>query len=304
MNMFPMFLAMKDRSVIIVGGGEQAAQKCRLILKTTARITVLADTLDPELASHEREGLITLLPLQTPAEIFADAALVFIATGCKGADSAWARLAKEKNAVVNVVDYPELCDAYTPSIVDRSPVVVAIGTEGAAPVLGRQIKTQIEQILEPRLGQLARICGSLRDEVAQRIPTTSRREFWRWVFNGSPRQLHASGSERDAIAAIKTAIQCGTPPEAGVCSRHYEILANGETPDLISVKDVKHLQEADIIYFDNPQLTPVLEYARRDAARRYFEADHHRKTVGIEAASQGLNVVVIHQQDTDRGLLN
>jgi len=71
--------------------------------------------------------------------------LVFVATGCKGADAGWAQLAKDQGTVVNVVDYPDLCDAYTPSIVDRDPVVIAIGTEGTAPILGRQIKSQIEQ---------------------------------------------------------------------------------------------------------------------------------------------------------------
>jgi len=132
MKTFPMFLKMANRRVVIVGGGEQATQKCRLMLKTEAQVTILRG---PITVGH-----------------FEDTALAFIATGCPGMDTALHALAKAAKTVVNVVDQPDLCDAITPSIVDRDPVVVAIGTEGTAPVLARQIKTRMEEVLEPRLG--------------------------------------------------------------------------------------------------------------------------------------------------------
>ena len=100
-----------------------------------------------------------------------------------GSDAALHALAKEGGAVVNVVDQPDLCDAITPSIVDRDPVVVAIGTEGTAPVLARQIKTRMEELLEPRLGDLAALAGRLRDRAAMRLGPRQRRDLWRWVFN-------------------------------------------------------------------------------------------------------------------------
>ncbi|MEO1309324.1 MAG: bifunctional precorrin-2 dehydrogenase/sirohydrochlorin ferrochelatase, partial [Pseudomonadota bacterium] len=142
-------------------------------------------------------------------EAFRDAALVFIATGCPGTDAALHDLAQLAGAVTNVVDQPDLCDALTPSIVDRDPVVVAIGTEGTAPVLGRQIKTRLEQQLEPRLGDLAALAGRLRDRAAARLGPKARRDLWRWVFNGPPRAAHAAGAERDAATQIKTAIETG-----------------------------------------------------------------------------------------------
>ena len=163
MKTFPMFLQMQGRRVIIAGGGEQAAQKCRLILKTEATITMLAPTLDPELADLHGQGRIEWSDAPICASDFTDAALVFIATGCPAADASLHGLAKSVGAVVNVVDQPHLCDAITPSIGDRSPVVVAIGTEGTAPVLARQIKTRDEEMLEPRLGDLAALAGRLRD---------------------------------------------------------------------------------------------------------------------------------------------
>ena len=119
MKTFPMFLQMQGRRVVIAGGGEQAAQKCRLILKTEATITILADALEPELADLHTAGLITWDHGSICPDSFADTALVFIATGCPGIDAALHALAKCAGAVVNVVDQPDLCDAITPSIVDR-----------------------------------------------------------------------------------------------------------------------------------------------------------------------------------------
>ena len=97
---------------------------------------------------------------------------------------------------MNVVDQPALCDATTPSIVDRDPVVVAIGTEGTAPVLGRAIKTQIEQTLDPRLGAYASLAGRLRDAVAAKVAKENRREFWRWAFHDAPWLAFKRGAER------------------------------------------------------------------------------------------------------------
>ena len=128
MKTFPMFLQMAGRRVVIAGCGEQAAQKTRLMLKTEAVIEVLAPQLEPELAELAAQGrVIQRAGPITPAS-FADTALCFIATGCPGMDAALHDLAKIAGATVNVVDQPELCDAITPSIVDRDPVVVAIGT--------------------------------------------------------------------------------------------------------------------------------------------------------------------------------
>ena len=192
MKTFPMFLQMAGRRVVIVGGGEQAAQKARLMLKTEAQLVLVAQDLDAELAALVAQGRaqhVTALSVS----VFEGAALVFVATGCVGLDYAAHALAKAAGAVVNVVDRPALCDAVTPSIVDRDPVVVAISTEGTAPVLARQIRARMETLLEPALGELAALAGRLRPEVGQRIAQRERRFFWEWVFTGPPRQAMARG---------------------------------------------------------------------------------------------------------------
>jgi uroporphyrin-III C-methyltransferase/precorrin-2 dehydrogenase/sirohydrochlorin ferrochelatase len=261
-----MFLTMRGRRVVIAGGGEPAAQKARLMLKTEARLTLLAPALDPELAGLVASGRAEHDPGRVAPASFADAALVFVATGCPGLDAALHALAKEAGAVVNVVDRPELCDATTPSIVDRDPVVVAIGTEGAAPVLARRIKTEIEARLDPRLGSYAALAGRLRDAVAARVPRARRRAFWAWAFSGEPWAAHRRGAEREAAAALKAAVAAGGPPDE-VGGSIALVGAGPGAADLLTLRAVERLQEADVIFFDRLVDPGALELARRDAER-------------------------------------
>ncbi|WP_224826307.1 siroheme synthase CysG [Cognatishimia sp. MH4019] len=268
MKTFPMFLQMKGRRVVIVGGGEQAAQKTRLMLKTEARIEILAQGLEEELQALAEAGRVTHVTERVTPAHFADTALCFVASGCPGADAAMHALAKAGGATVNVVDQPELCDALTPSIVDRDPVVIAIGTEGTAPVLARQIKTQMEQALEPRLGELAALAGRLRGAAMARLAPRDRRDLWRWVFNDLPRKAFARGSEREAARAIKDAIQTGDFR----ADKDGSVALVGAGPgakDLITLRGVQRLQEADVIFYDRLVDPKILELARRDAERVY-----------------------------------
>ncbi len=301
MKTFPMFLQMAGRRVVIVGGGEQAAQKARLMLKTEAELVLVAPELEDELAALVRAGRAVQQPL-VPG-IFRDAALVFIATGCPALDNCAHALAKAEGALVNVVDQPQLCDAITPSIVDRDPVVVAIGTEGTAPVLARQIKSQVEVMLEPRLGELAALAGRLRDAVAARIPKSERRPFWDWVFGGTPRQEMARGAHRAAAESLKRAIAEGRP-EAEI-GRIALVGAGPGAADLLTLRALRCLQEADVIFYDRLVDPAVLELARRDAERVFVgkEVGAHSwpqeriNSVIVSAARQGRRVVRLKSGD-------
>lgn len=266
MKTFPMFLKMTGRRVLVMGGGEQAAQKTRLLLKTEAEIVVVAPTLEPELASLAARGRIRHAPGLEPG-LLDGAALAFIATGDGGEDARLAEVARKARVPVNVVDAPDLCDAFTPSIVDRDPLVVAIGTEGAAPVLARQVKTAVETMLEPRLGELVALAGRLRDEVATRIAPERRRAFWAWAFSGAPRAMHARGGEREAARLLKEAIAGG---EVGTTAGLVSLVGAGPgARDLITLRGVQRLQEADLIFYDRLVDPDLLELARRDAERVY-----------------------------------
>ncbi|MEM1431290.1 MAG: siroheme synthase CysG [Pseudomonadota bacterium] len=266
MKTFPMFLRMEGREVLIVGGGEQAAQKARLILKTEARLTLVAGDLDDELAALVEAGRAAHETRPPAAERLGQAAIVFAASGCPCLDACTAALSREGGALVNAVDQPELCDAVTPSIVDRDPVVVAIGTEGTAPVLARQIKTQIETMLEPTLGGFAALAGRLRGAVAASVPRARRRAFWRWAFD-QPRRTHAGGAEREAARVLKAAISAGGAPDAPDTGSISLVGAGPGAADLLTLRAVRRLQEADIIFYDRLVDPQMLELARRDAER-------------------------------------
>lgn len=299
MKTFPMFLRMEGRTVLILGGGEQAAQKTRLMLKTQARIVICADTLDEELAALVAEGRVAQDTGSVTAERFHGAALAFIATGCPGRDAALAELARAARVPVNVVDQPDLCDAYTPSLVDRDPVVVAIGTEGTAPVLARQIKSRIETMLEPQLGGFAALAGRMRGAVARAVPRENRRAFWRWAFDDAPRRLHASGAERDAARELKQAIASGGAPDTPQGGSIALVGAGPGAADLLTLRALRKLQEADIIFYDRLVDPGVLELARRDAERVFVGKavgacawpQDRINAVIVAAARQGRNVV-------------
>ncbi|SDZ59758.1 uroporphyrin-III C-methyltransferase / precorrin-2 dehydrogenase / sirohydrochlorin ferrochelatase [Jannaschia faecimaris] len=279
MHSFPMFIRTTNRRVVIAGGGEQAAQKARLMLKTDAHLTFLAEDLDAELADLVRTGRARQERGPITARSFADTAMTFIATSCPGVDVCLHTLAKAGGAAVNVVDQPALCDMTTPSIVDRDPVVVAIGTEGTAPVLARQIKTQLERMLDPRLGSFAALAGRLRGAVAAQVPRADRRAFWRWAFAEAPWHLHKTGSERAAADLLKQAIAGQeTPAQTG----HIALVGAGPgARDLLTLRAVERLQEADVIFYDRLVDPEVLELARRDAERVYVG-----KVVGAHAWPQ------------------
>ncbi|MGH1425760.1 MAG: siroheme synthase CysG [Pseudooceanicola sp.] len=295
MKSFPMFIRTTGRRVIIVGGGEQAAQKTRLMLKTDADIVLCAPEFDAELSALIQEGRATPHRGPITAKLFEGSAMAFVATGCPAMDSAIHALAQAARCPVNVVDRPDLCDLTTPSLVDRDPVVVAIGTEGTAPVLARQIKTQVEEMLPVSTGGLAAFAGRMRGAVANAVPRAHRRAFWAWVFGGAPRDVWARGGEREAARLIKDAIA----NRGRDMANRGSIALVGAGPgarDLLTMRAIQRLQEADVIFYDRLVDQDVLELARRDA-ERVFVGKH----VGAHSWPQDrINDVIVGEAQKGR----
>lgn len=170
MQHFPVFLAVAGAPILIAGGGETALAKLRLLMKTEARLTVFAADPAPEVERLAAEGRIAILRRAMQAGDAAGARLVYAATDDAGEDARIAGLARAEGVFVNIVDNLQDSDFLTPAIVDRDPVVIAIGTEGAAPVLARAIKAEMEERLAPRLGILARIGKAFRASAATARP--------------------------------------------------------------------------------------------------------------------------------------
>ncbi|MGB2376998.1 MAG: precorrin-2 dehydrogenase/sirohydrochlorin ferrochelatase family protein, partial [Luminiphilus sp.] len=165
MEFLPIFLAARDRHVLVVGDGQMADAKCRGVLKTSARVTVFSDNPSEQALAWARSGDIGLRGGLPQSSDFTGVALVYAAHHSDQVNDQIAFLAREKGALVNVLDRTDACDFITPAIVDRDPVVVAIGTEGSAPVLARQIKADIEAMLPADLGRFARLANAFRARV-------------------------------------------------------------------------------------------------------------------------------------------
>lgn len=269
MKYFPLFADLDNAHVLVVGGGEQAAQKVRLLRKTRAHITVVAETVTDELRELETENAIWIVLRVFLARDLDGQRLVYAATGDRGLDMTVSRAARARNIPVNVVDAPELSTFITPAIVDRDPVVVAIGTEGAAPVLAREIKSRLESWLPANFGALARHAQRLRDHVARSIADgRARRRLWERLLQGPFRRAVLSGTEAEAGRIFAAELQGGDAPAAGLVRGRVALIGCGPgNPDLLTLQAVQRLQEADVLVIDrlvNPQ---ILEYARRDAER-------------------------------------
>ena len=267
MKYFPLFIDLEGRRVLVVGGGEAAAQKVRLLLKTEARVSVVAEALSGELRELGRAGRVDAQDRALQPSDFEDAALVFAASGSAEIDERVAAWATAREVPVNVVDKPDLSRFITPAIVDRDPVVIAIGTEGTAPVLAQGIKADLESNLPLGLGVLAAEAGRMRARVAETLPTGApRRAFWREFFFGPIRDAFLAGETRDFEHGVDRALDSDSDREAPL-GRVALVGAGPGDPELLTLKAQRLLREADVIVYDRLVGEKVLEFARRDAKR-------------------------------------
>lgn len=262
---FPAFHKVAGRRVVIVGGGAEAAAKIRLLSETRAEIVVFATSLDREtgadlIAAHGdwRGQGPTLADL-------AGAALVFAATGSEESDRAICALAREAGVPVNAVDRPELCDFYTPALVNRAPIAIAIGSEGIAPVLTRQVRARIEAMLAPRLGDLATLAEKLRGRVSAALTSLSdRRRYWARFFSGPVAEKVFAGRTAEAEDAALRALEIDPNWATG----HVSLVGAGPgAEDLLTLRAQRTLQEADVIIYDRLVPEAIVAQGRRDARR-------------------------------------
>ena len=269
MKYFPLFADLDDADVVVAGGGEQAAQKVRLLLKTPARITVIAEAVTDELRQLGEDGVIMILPRVFRPDDLDGSRLVYAATGNRARDAAVSAAAQVRGIPVNVVDTPKLSTFITPAIVDRDPVTVAIGTEGAAPVLAREIKTRLETWLPANFGALAERAQGLRDLVADRIPDVrARRRLWERLLSGPFRRAVLSGADAEAGRILAAELQGGNVQAPDLITGRVALIGCGPgDPDLLTLRALQRLQEADVLVVDRLVNPKILEYARRDAER-------------------------------------
>ncbi len=265
MSSFPIFLEFGAVPPLVVGGGELAAIKARLLLKRASRVTVAADTLSAGMATLAAGGGIEQIPLSLDIRHLRGRPLVIAATLDINEDARISGLARALGVPVNVPDRPELCTFSLAAIVDRGTVTVAIGTEGAAPVLATRLRAQLEQDLHPRLGQLADIARSYRPVIAETLPPgAARRAFWDDVFGGRPAAAILDGDDVEGRRLIEATL-AGQPTDVQKAGRVLLVGAGPGDPELLTMKAVRALKSADVILHDYLSGEGVLEHARREA---------------------------------------
>jgi uroporphyrin-III C-methyltransferase/precorrin-2 dehydrogenase/sirohydrochlorin ferrochelatase len=284
---------------VVVGGGPVAARKAELLVRSGALVTVVAPHLSPAFDALRSAGRI-----EHRVERFAPAALtsacaVIAATDHPTINAQVAEAARAQGIPVNVVDDLELSTFIVPAIVDRDPVIVAVGTSGNAPVLARHVRERIEALLPPQLGRLASLAGRWRRRAARSLRSVlARRRFWERVFTG-PVATHAlAGREGQAEFELRRELKRAEGAQTSGVGEVYIVGAGPGDPDLLTLKAARLLQQADVVLFDRLIPEAVLDRARRDAERIYVgkEAGNHHVTqeqthaLMIELARQGKRV--------------
>ncbi len=263
LNAFPVFMRVEGRTIVIVGGGEEALAKARLVGQSSAEIKIVAIELEPALEAWIGEAHATHVDAEYHSAFLKDAVMVFAASGDPALDRRVSDDARALGIPVNAVDRPELCDFYTPALVNRAPVCVAIGTEGAAPVLAQSIRAKVDQLLSPSLGALASLAASLRLNAERLLPKPLRRQFWSDFFAGAPARAMEVGHADEALQAAAELMKKRRAREGYVAL----VGAGPGAEDLITLRAQRHLMEADVIVHDALVPEAVIALGRRDAER-------------------------------------
>ncbi|HWK47546.1 MAG TPA: NAD(P)-dependent oxidoreductase [Stellaceae bacterium] len=275
MEFLPIFLRLKGRAALVVGGGEVAARKVALLRRAGAAVTVLAPDLAPELAALAAEGTIRHEPARFEAGCFEDPpfddiVLVIAATDDPAVNAAVAAAAERRRLPVNVVDDPAHCSFVMPAIVDRGPIVVAVSSGGVSPVLARLVRARIDWALPEGIGRLAGLAAAWRERVKAVLPDgPARRRFWESLLMGSTatRLARASSATADACLAdlLAEAADGGARGWGGGRGWLIRIDLAADDPDRLTLGTLRRMQEAEIILHDTRIDATILDYARRDA---------------------------------------
>ena len=285
MQALPIFMNITNRLCVVIGGGEVAARKVTTLLKAHAAITLYSPELCHELQDLANTGKINFINANFEASQLAGACMVIAATDYEAVNTAVSIAAKVQNIPVNVVDAPNLCTFTMASIVERSPIVIAISSEGNAPVLARYIRTKIETMLPTGYGRIAHIAGEFRDKVKAKFATTQeRRIFWEGVLQGPIVERILSGQEAAARVALDEILS-----EESDAKNHGEVYLVGGgpgDPDLLTFRALRLMQQCDVCVYDKLVSPEVMELVRRDAELIYVGKSRDQHTLPQEEINE------------------
>jgi uroporphyrin-III C-methyltransferase/precorrin-2 dehydrogenase/sirohydrochlorin ferrochelatase len=298
-NYFPVFFDLTGQRVLIVGGGEVALRKITLLERTGALITVVAPAIAPELMALAAAGKLKLAIREFEPADLDGARLVIVATSRRAVNRWIAKLSETRNIPVNVVDDRDASRFIVPAIIDRDPVLVAISTGGTSPVLARRLRERLEALIPARIGEVAAWLKALRKAARRNLrDTDERRRFFEAVVDGPAARRFIDGDQAGAqrIAQQLLATTSAAPRAPGEVTL---VGAGPGDPELLTLKALRALQDADVILHDRLVPPAVLDLARRDASRicvgkaagSIGSTQEDINALLIELATQGKRVV-------------
>jgi uroporphyrin-III C-methyltransferase/precorrin-2 dehydrogenase/sirohydrochlorin ferrochelatase len=298
-NYFPVFFDLKGQKVLIVGGGEVALRKISLLERTGAMLSVVAPEVAPEVMARAAAGKVKLAIREFTPDDLDGARLVIVATSRRAVNRWIAKLSDARGIPVNVVDDRRASRFIVPAIIDRDPVVVAVSTGGASPVLARRLRERLEALIPGRIGELASWLKVLRRAARQKLrDTDERRRFFEAVVDGPAGRRFSEGDSQGALRIAQQLLATtSTAPRA--CGEVTLVGAGPGDPELLTLKALRALQDADVILHDRLVPAAVLDLARRDADRicvgkaagNIGSTQEEINTLLIEHARQGRRVV-------------
>lgn len=285
MDYLPLFHDLKGRLVLVVGGGEVALRKARLLADAGACLRVVAPSIDQSLVALVADSGGESRARNYTADDLHGCVLAIAATDSEPTNAQVSADARTIGIPVNVVDAPELCSVIFPAIVDRSPLMVAVSSGGDAPVLARLMRARIETWIPAAYGQLAGLARRYRARVKARFANVQqRRIFWEEVFQGPIAEQALSGRQAQAEQLLEEKLAGAREQLLGEV---YLVGAGPGDPDLLTFRALRLMQQADVVLYDRLVAPAILELCRRDADRIY---------VGKQRANHALPQEQINQQ--------
>jgi len=261
----PIFCQLRNRACLLVGGGDVAERKARLLLEAGATLTVNALAFAPQFEAWAEQGMLTLAPGAFDARLLDECWLVIAATDDDEVNNAVSDAAEARRIFCNVVDAPKQASFIMPSIIDRSPLMVAVSSGGTSPVLARLLREKLEALLPQHLGKVAGYAGQLRRRVKQTFSSMSeRRRFWEKFFVNDRLAQSLANDDEQAVTRITDTLLNEPLDDRG------EVVLVGAgpgDPGLLTIKGLQQIQQADIVVYDRLVSDDIMNLVRRDADR-------------------------------------
>jgi uroporphyrin-III C-methyltransferase/precorrin-2 dehydrogenase/sirohydrochlorin ferrochelatase len=296
----PIFADLKQRPVLVVGGGDVAARKVSLLQRAGAEIRIVAQSLSPELEQQRQQGRVLWLGKTFDPQQLDDVFLAIAATDDNALNAAVFAEADKRRVLANVVDDQPRCSFIFPSIIDRSPLVVAVSSSGQAPVLARLLREKLEALLPASLGLMAQVAGRWRGQVKQRLASIGeRRRFWENTFGGRFATLVANGQTAQAERQLEQDLHRFATGDEGAQGEIALVGAGPGDVGLLTLRGLQVMQQADVVLYDHLVSGEILDLVRRDAERicvgkragAHSVIQEETNRLLVELAQQGKRVV-------------